>query len=95
MRPLLQSVAPEDSRVCFLGAEEQGRNMVPDSPGRTAGVEQGTRHPLPDPEEKNRGDHQLVCVKRLLMALLLSWMLSLGPGPTHHCPVWPLPHPGV
>lgn len=70
-------------------------NVVSDSPGRRAGAEQGTRHPLPDPEEESRGDRRLVCVKHLLMALLLSWMLSPGPGLTHHCPVWSLPQPGV
>lgn len=63
--------------------------MISDLPGRIAGAEQGTQHPLPEPEEENRDDERLVCVGYLLMALLLSWLLSPCLGPTHHCPVEP------
>lgn len=52
-----QEGAPADSHVRFAGAEEQGRSMASHLPGRTAGAEQGTRHPSPAPEEESRGDH--------------------------------------
>lgn len=54
----------------------QDKNMISDLPGRIAGAEQGTQHPLPEPEEESRDDCRLVCAGYLLMALLLSWLLS-------------------